>query len=784
MNYEGLYDINYRFINHKPTILLFIRQNNNERIVKKITNFKQYCYIKSSIFSTKIQHPNIVEIINTTIKGLYNEEVVKVVVDNPFNISKIKEYYEQINCFEADIPFDMRFGIDEVQTISSTKYKIGYFDIETTCKQGFPNYKNPVEHITCLSLYDNYSENNITFVWRQDLEYKFENNTYYFNNEVDMLNALLNYWNKSKLDILTGWNISFDMNYLVERLKYLKLNYFMLSSVPQEAVDKYDTVKIKTQMYKIEQQLQSNQDIEILGVVIFDLLSAYKRLHFGELPSFSLNSIAELELGDKKDNVLNFDEVWLNDIELLIKYNKKDVMLTVNINNKCKLISIFDDMRRYAGVRNINDCHYMSRNHDTRILKKYHNKIVFPCKSQFVVKTLDDKIQGAFVKCEQGLYDNVIVLDFSGLYPNIIKTFNLSPEMINDNGVNINNTLILQEPIGIMPSIIDDLLELKTQMKQSISDSGSQNIRDKMFAVKIFINSIWGVYALRSFRLYDSRLANNVTFLGRELIQKAIELVTKEFNYIIPFSDTDSMGIVIPKEKDHIKEGFNILTFVNKQINIFITQKYKIKNSSIKMEFEKSFKTLLLHKKKNYAGLIDWDDGVYKTKISTAGLATRRSDTQLIAKELQNNLLNIVLNKGTSIECINYVTQVIDLIYNKQISLEQLSIPTKLEKSPELYGNLPVVRGCKFSEKHLKLKFKAGMKFKLIYIVNPYSDVVCFNDNDDISNLVIDYKKIIERVIKKIEPIFFTMKWFDEYNNILNYINNKINKQQTLSVYN
>ncbi|GAH30628.1 unnamed protein product, partial [marine sediment metagenome] len=61
----------------------------------------------------------------------------------------------------------------------------------------------------------------------------------------------------------------------------------------------------------------------------------------------------------------------------LISYNRKDVELVYKIDEKCKLISIFDDIKRYAGVRNLNDCFFASRIHETRMMKKYRD-VVFP----------------------------------------------------------------------------------------------------------------------------------------------------------------------------------------------------------------------------------------------------------------------------------------------------------------------------------------------------------------------------------------------------------------------
>lgn len=635
MNYEGLYATEYKIINGEPIIFLFQRLENGEKKVEQIKGFKPYFYVDSEALAHNGISNKIVYIEPQEYITIYSNKVRKCYVNKPSDIYYAREFYEQQDLYESDVLFNERFMINCVDEIKKTSYMIATIDIETDVSKSFPKWETPVEPIICISIHDNYSDKIKTFVWREDLEKKEENDIYYFNNEIEMLTEFLNYWHTLNPDIICGWNlISFDIKYLLNRMKLLNINYQKLSPMDSSNFDVIINKETGEDTNK-SVIIRPKGEPSILGITLFDALTAYKRLTFGEMTSFSLGNVAELTLGEKKDKQFNTGEVWRKDIDSLIKYNRHDVDLTLKIEAKKKLITLFDEIRRFSGCANLSDCFFMSRVHDIRMLKKYKDKYVFPSKAAYKEKTEEERIEGAWVMSKPGLYDNIAMLDYSGLYPNIIKTFNLSPEMISEDGVEINGVKIRQDKVGIMPSLIDDLLQLKNDLKKQIAGTG-QDLRDAMFVVKIFVNSIWGIFALNSFRMYDKRLANNVTFLGRYLIKKATKIIEEEFKYEVVLNDTDSCAIVIPEGKDAITEGNKIKDRINQVLEQDIPTEFKVQKSTIKIEFEKVCKRMLLHKKKHYAGWITWEDGEEKDYIKHAGLSTRRcivGSTPLILKD-------------------------------------------------------------------------------------------------------------------------------------------------------
>lgn len=774
MKHIGLYQAQHKSVDYKPTIYLFYRNKDRTKTVKKITDFEPYFYIKEDILLQNKRHDRILRFEPVNFPSIFGDKVLKCYVKKHSDIYYIREFYKTLdnknpfkNLFEADILFDLRYMIDEVEDNEATDYRIITLDIETDCLEGFPKKENPVEPIICLSLKDNYTNKNVAFAWRGDLEPHTKGDIHYYKKEEDMLNAFLDYWHSLDADIVTGWNLGFDMGYLLARLSELKMDYRRLSNV-------HDNI------FNGEVQIMPKGEIEILGKVLFDGLRAYKKMHFGELSSYSLNSVAHDELGEEKDKVYNTGEVWREDIDKLINYNVKDVELTWRIIEKAKLINIFEDIKNFSGVRNINDCFFASRIHETRIMKKYKRIYAFPTKKPFQEKSDETRIQGGFVKDPiVGMHENVIVLDFKSLYPSLIYTFNLSTEMVKPDGVNLGNGVKIQlSPKGIMANMIKDLVQLKDNMKKKVEGTG-QNISDKMFAIKTFINSFYGVNALTSFRLYNKDIAESITYLGRTFVNELSEYIEKELGFEVVYNDTDSMFVKV----NQLEDGDIIRNKVNKKVQDLLDKKYGLKDSNMTVEFEKMYRRIILQTKKRYAGLVSWEDGKIKDDVKIAGMAARRSDTSSLSKKVQRDLLKSLLHGGSKEDAVEYVKKVIDDIINGKITNEDLAIPTKLNNNTEDYKvqNIPKVRGVNWSNKNLKTQFSAGQKFLLIYVKHPETDVICFEEEEQIKDFRIDKELMIDKVIiLKIQEIFNALSWQNELSMLEFYIKNKLSGQKTL----
>jgi len=809
MDIEGLYQCQYRTINFRPVLYLCCRDSNGQKNIHIVENILPYCYINKEVFNdTEQNEVRFERVEEEQPKTIFGHECVKCYFKHPAQVYKIRQIYGYNNTYEADLLFDLRYIIDKIDDIKKTDYKILTFDIETDCLKGFPEWLNPVEHIICISAHDNYSNKNKTFVLNtNNQKVDTTEDISVYEDEKDMLEAFIDYWYKQDADIVTAWNLGFDIKYFIARCRELNINTDKLSCFDNSQFTPYYKNIIEQDIPREENLngtvlIRTNGEVEILGLVLFDMLSAYRKMHFGDLTSYSLNNIAMLELeGEEKEKVYNTGDVWRKDINKLISYNRKDVDLVVRIEQKCKLISIFEDIKNFAGVRNINDCFFASRIHETRIMKKYRDR-VFPNKPPFKEKTRDTMIQGAFVKePKPGLYEDVICLDAKSLYPSIIYTFNLSTEMVSETeGSLINGIRIIQKPKGIMPSMIKELIELKDRMKKEVAGTG-QDISDKMFAIKTFINSFYGINSLTNFRLYNKAVAENITFIGRHVTTTLSNMIEERYQYPVVYNDTDSMFIKIihdvGDEEKRIKflidKGKEVQDFVNNQLPGIVKELGgDITDSNMFVEFEKIYRRILFSikagnkgggAKKKYAGLIVWADDKIIDKVKVAGMHSRKSDVSPFSKELQNMFFESILRGKSKDDAIREILEMIDKLLDNKYSKEFIAIPTKLNKNIEEYPNqnIPKLRGVKWSNKNIGTSFSSGTKFKMLYVKHPETDSVCFEDEEQIEGIKPDWNKMVDKLIfQKVETIFISLDWKKVFEQLKFYTLNKITGQRTL----
>ena len=105
-------EASYKIENNKPVIHLFGRLENNESF-HATTKYKPYFYIKSIDLESAKKLLNL-EYEDTDLKNFEKQNLTKVYVDIPSDISDVKKTFNASNIgnFEADIGFIQRYFID------------------------------------------------------------------------------------------------------------------------------------------------------------------------------------------------------------------------------------------------------------------------------------------------------------------------------------------------------------------------------------------------------------------------------------------------------------------------------------------------------------------------------------------------------------------------------------------------------------------------------------------------------------------------------------------------
>jgi len=262
------------------------------------------------------------------------------------------------------------------------------------------------------------------------------------------------------------------------------------------------------------------------------------------LDSYSLSNVAHKLIDKEKLDVKPSEmrQLWLDGgLSRFVEYALKDADLVLDLVEELKLVEKYGAIAKLSGIL-LHEA--MNGGQTPRIesllLREFRKENrVFPLKPKGEV--VGEEIKGAIVlEPERGLHENVIICDFASLYSSIIRAYNISWDtIVNDESLVYEKDLIeapndakfLKHEYlhGIMPRILTRLyeqrIEFKSMMKSSKTESSKTYYDSQQYAVKILLNSFYGYSGNQRSRLYDYRVANAITSIGRVTIMKTKEII-------------------------------------------------------------------------------------------------------------------------------------------------------------------------------------------------------------------------------------------------------------------
>jgi len=499
----------------------------------------------------------------------------------------------------------------------SMDLKILSIDIETH-EKGFGDFSMPVYSI---ALYGNGLEEVLLYK-------KCCANATTFENERDLLNALRERIVEYDPDVIVGWNIvDFDLVYLKKRYEANNIP-FDLGRVESEVSILPQTSFIRASRARVE------------GRVVLDAMHLLRDF-FYKFEDYRLDTAGKnlVDEGKYKLN-MSITDLYEEHPEELSKYNLKDAYLVYRIVERERLVELAMTLSSITGMM-LDRVKASIATLDSLYIRKAMGKgIVCPS----VKGGKRTAVIGGFVEEPvYGIYENVILCDFRSLYPSIIATFNIDPMTYGKGEICAPNNACFGTGESIIPEIILELLEERAHAKKD----GKYT---KQFAIKIIMNSIFGVLGNPNCRFYNSDMANAVTSFGRQILKETSRKI-ENWGYDVIYGDTDSVFVV--SKADDANEAKDIGKTIEKGINEFYRQYVESnygRGSYIMLEFEKVFENFFLPKqrhiekgaKKRYAGTVDGE-------LQIIGLEYVRRDWTQLAKEFQYGLLD-KLFKGEDYE--------------------------------------------------------------------------------------------------------------------------------------
>lgn len=492
-----------------------------------------------------------------------------------------------------------------------------------------------------------------------------------------LLRALVAEVNRYDPDIFIGWNVvGFDFRVLHERARRL--------GVALELGRGGSSVQV----------IQSGQGkwfCRIPGRVVLDGIDTLKGATY-QFESFSLEYVSNhlLDrgklLGHQVDDGFNrgeeIQQVYRENPRQLAEYNLEDCRLVWDIFEKAQLLHYLIERTNLTGLA-LDKVGGSAASFDNQYLPRLHRKgYVAPV---YASGESEMGAPGGFVMDSRpGLYQQVLVLDFKSLYPSIIRTFMVDPyALAQGTGTECEpedlvpgfNRAIFNRKEAILPGIIETLWQARDRAKREQNAPLSQ-------AIKIIMNSFYGVLGSNVCRFFDQRLSGSITLRGHEILNRTRDKIEQEFGYTVIYGDTDSvfvwLGDDFPEHKA-ATEGQRLAAFLNRWWKDELQRRFALP-CHLELEYETHYRRFLMptmrHSekgtKKRYAGIRLHSDGQDETVFK--GLETVRTDWTPLARRVQRELYQRIFNDQPYIDYIKGVVTELkagqldqELVYRKRL---------------------------------------------------------------------------------------------------------------------
>ncbi len=449
-------------------------------------------------------------------------------------------------------------------------------------------------------------------------------------------------------DVLTGYNIGgYDFPLLAERAEALHLGPIALGR-QRAAAD-----ELGERLWKIT------------GRIVADAWwSARRDLRPKQE---SLQFVARTLLGDSKLDVdrRNISEEWRRDRERVMEYCEHDADLALRILLRLRALEKAADLATVSRMpleEGLNG--RTSQFIDAMLIPRADARAVGVPPNH--PRSGDSAIEGGYVHgIRPGLHRWVVVLDFKSMYPSIIIARNLCFTTLSPDGTTVapSGARFLAPEVrrGLIPEILTELLRDRDRFRQAARTAPSPELTGYydglQNAVKILMNSFYGVLASSFYRFTNKEIGASITAFARDAITSIIrELEAGGFDVI--YSDTDSVFVRSPTPT---LEGA-------KECGETLARRFTAAGATF--EFQSVYETFFSHgAKKRYVGRAVWP----REETVVRGYETRRSDAFDYQSEALTEVFDLVL-RGDTEAAVRRSRELVQAVQAHEVPRERLVI--------------------------------------------------------------------------------------------------------------
>ena len=353
-----------------------------------------------------------------------------------------------------------------------------------------------------------------------------------------------------------------------------------------------------------------------------------------------------------------------------------------------------------------------------------------------------DQIAGGYVhEVDAGISPWIVVLDFKSMYPSIMISSNIcSTTLVRDDSLDDSHSvspatetryLSKDERLGLVPRLLEQLMSSRDQHKTALAmaresgDEAEAFLQDQLqYAVKILMNSFYGVFASSFYRFTHPDLGASITEWARHNIRKIITDLETE-GYDVVYSDTDSIFVRAPvdadapinkpEESSSEFESWNQARSETIRFGERLAERFT--KEGAELEFETALSAFFSHgAKKRYVGRVIWP----REEMLIRGYEVRRTDSFALLTRTMTEMFEMILD-GEEWAAVEMTKSVIDDVKQGRANPAELVISRSCKGTlkrdgsvdfSKVYDNpdgLPYVRAAK-ERISRGLQFTPGMK--------------------------------------------------------------------------
>jgi DNA polymerase II len=476
-------------------------------------------------------------------------------------------------------------------------------------------------------------------------------------------------------DVLTGWNVAdFDLTVLARLAERLGVG-LELGRGP-------GALRLRP-----DRGARGSTLASVPGRLVMDGIDLLRGA-FVRLDDYSLDAAAREILGEGKlvaghgraEEILR---MFKEERSRLVDYNLTDARLVMEILDRVQLVALAVERSLLTGMPPDRVAASIA-SFDFLYLAELHRRgVVAPTVSGGEPALATGG--GHVLEPRPGLYENVVVLDFKSLYPSLIRTFQIDPLGYlpqpgpGDDAIVAPNGAAFRRQPGILTRLLDELFPRREAAKRAGDKVASH-------AIKILMNSFYGVLGTPACRFHNPMVANAITSFGREVLLWS-KARLERWGYRVLYGDTDSLFVASGESDPGAARelGEELAARLNRELATHLEATWRVP-SRLEVEFERLYLRLHLlsvrHGKagarKRYAGLVAGDEG---PQVVFTGMESVRRDWTDLAKEVQRELYERLFSDR---EVTEYLRRTVAELRAGRLD-HLLTYRKALRKAPEAY---------------------------------------------------------------------------------------------------